>query len=171
MNEDDSSIQRRRSLRRMFGKLCQMAGRHFPMSTRLRVKLQIWQGVRFNDPDTVFLGEDVYFDDIYPENISVGKYVRITSGARILTHFIDTSFVPEPNRPFHMYTGKVKIGNYVFLGMNVVVAKPVVIGDWAIIGANTVVTKDVPIGAILVGSPARVVGYRNLSKDDDGRTN
>jgi acetyltransferase-like isoleucine patch superfamily enzyme len=141
-----------------------------PVPAKWRVQLQVWHGVRFSDPSTTFLGEDVYFDDIYPEYILVGKFARITSGTRILTHFIDTNFTPQPNRPFHMDTGKVVIGDYVFIGMNVVIAKPIVIGDWAIIGANTVVTKDVPEGAILVGSPAKVVGYRKLSGEDDGST-
>lgn len=40
------------------------------------------------------------------------------------------------------------------------IAKPVTIGEGAVIGANSVVTKDVPPNAIVVGSPARVVGER-----------
>lgn len=171
MDMHDSSISRRCSLRRGIGKILQLISRHMPIPVRWRVQLQVWHGVGFRDTSSVFLGEDVYFDDIYPENIFVGKWVRITSGVRVLAHFIDTSFVPEPNRPFHMYTGQVLIGDYVFIGVNAVIAKPVVIGDWAIIGANTVVTKDVPVGAILVGSPARIVGYRKLPKDGNGCTN
>jgi len=167
----NSSIPRRHSLRRAIGKALQLVSRHIPIPSNWRVQLQVWHGVRFRDPSTVFLGEDVYFDDVCPEYIFVGKWVRITSGVRILTHFIDTRFVPEPNRPFHMFTGQVLIGDYVFIGMNSIIAKPVVIGNWAIIGANTVVTKDVPVGAILAGSPARIVGYRNLPKDANGCAN
>ena len=117
-------------------------------------------------PRSVFLGEDVYFDSLYPELISIGRNVRITAGTKILSHFLDTSFVPEPDRPFRMYTGRVTIGSNVFMGFNSIIAKPVSIGDWAVIGANTVVTRDVPVGAILVGSPARVIGYRNIENQE-----
>jgi len=34
------------------------------------------------------------------------------------------------------------------------------VGENALIGANAVVTSDVPDGAIAVGAPARVIGYR-----------
>jgi acetyltransferase-like isoleucine patch superfamily enzyme len=168
MNNDDvrqsnESSVRRHSFHRMIGKTLQFFSRRLPfIPASWRVRFQQWRGVRMSNPTTVFLGEDVYFDSIYPELISLGQHVRITAGARILSHFLDTSFVPEPNRPFRMYTGRVVIGSNVFIGFNVVIAKPVEIGDWAVIGANTVVTQDVPRAAIVAGSPARIVGYRNI---------
>lgn len=169
--DNNGVVQANRStLRRVLGKFFQLLSRRLPMPSSWRVRLQIWHGVNFTDPSTTFLGEDVYFDDLCPENITVGKDVRITSGVRILGHFLDAQFIPEPGRPFRMYRGKVAIGNCVFIGMNAVIAKPISVGDWSIIGANTVVTKDVPQGAILVGSPARIIGYRNLKKDADGCT-
>lgn len=150
---------------RLLGKFWQYAARHFPfLPARCRVRLQMLHGVNFDDGKTVFLGEDVYFDNLYPELISVGRYVRITHGAKILSHFIDTKFIPEPNRPFRFFHGRVVIGDYVFIGTGAVIAKPVNIGAWAVIGANAVVTKDVPSGAIVAGSPANVVGYRNIQE-------
>lgn len=58
------------------------------------------------------------------------------------------------------------------LGDNVVIyAGAKVIGDInvgndAVIGANSVVAKNVPSGAIVVGAPARVIGYREVLNDD-----
>lgn len=58
------------------------------------------------------------------------------------------------------YGSPVKIGNDVWLGGHVTVTQGVSIGDGAVIGANAVVTKDIPPYAIAVGSPAKVLKYR-----------
>lgn len=58
------------------------------------------------------------------------------------------------------YGSSVKIGNDVWLGGHVTVTQGVSIGDGAVIGANAVVTKDIPPYAIAVGSPAKVLKYR-----------
>ncbi len=156
-----TTATRSHSLRRMMGKLFQFAARKIPfVPSKLRVRFQRLHGVNFTDWRSVFLGEDVYFDDIYPEDIYVGRNVRITAGVRILTHYFDTKFQPIPERPFRFYRGQVVIGDNVFVGVNTVIAKPITIGNGAVIGANSVVTHDIPANAIVVGSPAKVVGYR-----------
>lgn len=59
-----------------------------------------------------------------------------------------------------------KIGNNVWIGPNVVVAGPVIVEDDALILANSYVSKSVPSGAIVAGSPAKIIGWRkNLSFD------
>lgn len=58
------------------------------------------------------------------------------------------------------YGSPVFIGNGVWLGGHVTVTQGVTIGDGAVIGANAVVTKDIPPYAIAVGSPAKVLKYR-----------
>ena len=45
------------------------------------------------------------------------------------------------------------------IGANAVVAPGVTVGARAVIGAGSVVTSDVPPRAIVVGNPARIVGY------------
>lgn len=57
-------------------------------------------------------------------------------------------------------TGRVIIGNDVWIGANVVIKRNVKIGSGAVIGAGAVVTKDIPDYAIAVGVPARVIKYR-----------
>lgn len=54
----------------------------------------------------------------------------------------------------------IKIGNDVFIGMNVTILDGVTIGDGAVIGAGAVVTKDIPPYAVAVGCPIRVIKYR-----------
>ena len=52
-----------------------------------------------------------------------------------------------------------KIGNNVWIGPNVIVAGPVVIEDNVIIAGNSFVDKSVPKGAIVAGTPARIIGW------------
>lgn len=161
MANETGTAAPKRSIKRVVGKLCQLMARKLPfIPGKIRVLLQRVNGVNFVEWRSTFLGEDVFFDDIYPENIRVGRNVRITAGVRILTHYFDTRYQPTLARPFRFYTGEVLIGDNVFIGVNTVIAKPVKIGEGAVIGANSVVTKDVPPNAIMVGSPARMVGER-----------
>lgn len=45
------------------------------------------------------------------------------------------------------------------IGGGATILPGVIIGERAMVGAGAVVTKDVPARAIIVGSPARVIGY------------
>ena len=45
------------------------------------------------------------------------------------------------------------------IGANATCIAPVVIGRWALVGAGSVVLKDVPDFALVVGSPARRIGW------------
>lgn len=56
--------------------------------------------------------------------------------------------------------GGIIIEDDVWLGVGVTVLDGVRIGNGAVIGAKSLVTHDVPEGAIAVGMPARVIGYR-----------
>jgi len=157
-----NTVYRVISMRRVVGKVCQLVARLSVTPPSWRVQLYKMLGVKFTESHSVWIGEDVYFDDGNPSLIRVGKWARITTGVKIFTHFFDSKFIPEKGRPYRFYEGEVAIGDYVFIGANVVIAKPVVIGDWSVIGANCVITKDVPPGAIMAGNPARQVGERGV---------
>jgi len=53
-----------------------------------------------------------------------------------------------------------QIGDRVEMGAGSIVIGAICIGNDVIIGAGTVVTKDVPDGAVVVGSPSRIVKYK-----------
>jgi serine O-acetyltransferase len=55
--------------------------------------------------------------------------------------------------------GTPSIGDRVFLGAGCKVLGGVTVQDGAAIGSNAVVLTDVPQNAVMVGVPARVVGY------------
>lgn len=131
------------------------------MNQRLRSGMLSAAGVNFKERRGVWIGDTVYFDNLQPARIHVGKRALITSGTKILSHFFDATHQATEEWPYHFVSGDVRIGDYVFIGAGTIIAKPVTIGDWAIVGANTVVTKDIPSGAIYAGNPGRVTGYRD----------
>ena len=55
---------------------------------------------------------------------------------------------------------KVKIGNDVWLGKNVIITNGANIGNGVIAGAGAVITRDVPDYAMVVGVPAKIIRYR-----------
>lgn len=91
--------------------------------------------------ENVFVEQHVYFDELAPNRIHIGRGSKITRGVTCLTYFIDPltgSFV----------LGDVFIGNNSFIGLNTIITKPMRIGDNCIIGAGSVVTKDIPSNSV-----------------------
>ena len=154
MNKELES-KKKYGLRRVLNKILQAIARSSLLSGHMRVRLQSMRGVHFKNTGTTFIGDNVSFDGIYPENVFIGDRCLIAAGTRIITHFIDTENLSNnPEYHFRFYQGKVIIEDDVFIGLNCVIAKPVTIGKGAVIGANVVITKDVPPGAVIVGASA-----------------
>jgi UDP-2-acetamido-3-amino-2,3-dideoxy-glucuronate N-acetyltransferase len=53
----------------------------------------------------------------------------------------------------------VRVGRGASIGARAVCVAPVRIGEWATVAAGAVVTKDVPAHALVVGVPARRIGW------------
>ncbi|MGO2746993.1 sugar O-acetyltransferase [Microbacterium sp.] len=113
------------------------------------------------------------FTSDFGKNITLGKRVFINSGCRfqdqggitigddcLIGHNVVIATLNHdlaPSRRADMHPARVTIGRNVWIGANATILPGVTVGDDAVVGAASVVTKDVPAGAIVVGSPARVV--------------
>ena len=87
--------------------------------------------------------------------IEIGARATVAQEAYLSTgsHDFDSPGIP-------LTTGKITIGEDVFLGARVFVMPGVNIGARSVIGACSVVTKDVPADVFAAGNPCRVLRPR-----------
>jgi maltose O-acetyltransferase len=88
--------------------------------------------------------------------VKIGKNCWISSSCGISSynHVINSINRYKDNKDDYKYSKPVKIGDNVWLGMNVCVLPGVEIGENSIIGSGSVVTKSVPANQIWAGNPA-----------------
>lgn len=115
------------------------------------------KGVRIGDDTIIYEPKSVVIDDTRPWLIEIGSKVKITHGVVILTHGFDWSVLKTKFNTIMGSSGKVKIGDNVFIGMNTTILKGVTIGDNVIIGANSLINKDIPSNVVVAGNPCRVI--------------
>jgi UDP-2-acetamido-3-amino-2,3-dideoxy-glucuronate N-acetyltransferase len=101
--------------------------------------VQLWDGIRIEDD--VFIGPNATFaNDLLPRNKRSPEKFEIT---------------------------KVRRG--ASIGASATIFAGIVIGQYAMVGAGAVVTNNVPPHAIVVGNPARIMGYdRSISNKERG---
>jgi len=121
-------------------------------------------------------------------NVEIGNYVKIQNNvsvyegvtledyvfcgpSMVFTNILDPrSKYPQVGAKFYLKT-LVKEG--ASLGANSTIVCGNTIGRFAFVGAGSVVTKDVPDFALVVGNPARIVGWfseagKKLKFDENG---
>jgi len=126
---------------------------NLPMNGWKRAKFAKMAGVHIEG--TCFIGENVIFDAVVPENIYLGDHVHITDGSVFLTHYLDTL----KEGVFWKY-GTIHIGENSFIGIKTIIARPLTVGKNVIVGAGSVLTKDIPDGQIWAGNPAKFINNR-----------
>lgn len=99
----------------------------------------------------IFINSGCCFQDQGGVTIGDGSLVGHNALIATLNHDLD------PDRRADMVPAPVVIGRGAWIGSNATVLPGVSIGDGSVVAAASVVTKDVPAGAVVVGSPARVV--------------
>lgn len=106
-----------------------------------RVKIQnyvsVFHGVTIEDG--VFVGPHVCFtNDMFPRAVNADMSLKAADDW-VLSETL------------------IKAGSAI--GANSTIVCGITIGRWAMIGSGSVVTKDVPDYALVVGNPARIIGY------------
>lgn len=84
-------------------------------------------------------GSIIYTKTSIAHDVTIGRYVFVSAYCAISDSFID---------------------DYTFIGLNSMIGPKVHVGKHCVIGANSYVRENVKDGAIVAGSPARVIGYK-----------
>lgn len=125
--------------------------------------------------DECILGSGIYVDT----DVNIGNRVKIQNSVSIyLGVTIDDGVFVGPHATFtndkiprsinpdgtlkdasDWIVTKTYVGYGASIGANATIVCGVNIGKWAMIGAGAVVTKDVPDYGLVLGNPAKLVGY------------
>lgn len=114
-----------------------------------KIGVLVGENVRFYTPTKTIV------DECYPWLLTIGNNVIIAQGVIILNHDYSWSVLKGVSGGILGASGKVTIGNNVFIGMNTIVTRNVTIGNNVVIGAGSVVTKDCMDNGVYAGNPAR----------------
>ena len=112
---------------------------HVTIGDRVKVQdyVTIYDGVTLEDG--VFVGPHVVFtNDRVPRAVNPDGTVKLASD---------------------WVVSRTLIREGASLGANATILCGITIGRWAMVGAGSVVTRDVPDHGLVVGNPARLIGY------------
>ncbi|SFO44467.1 Acetyltransferase (isoleucine patch superfamily) [Cohaesibacter marisflavi] len=91
--------------------------------------------------------------------VSIANNVSIGSGEHHLTNISTSSlFYDDPYE--ELTQGDCSLGSDAWVGVDAIIRRGVSIGIGGVVGANSFVNADVPDFGIVVGSPARLIGFR-----------
>ena len=156
--------------------------------TKIWHQAQIRERAKIGKNCIIGKGTYVDFDVQLGDNVKVQNYVSVYHGATVedgvflgpyvcLTNDkLPRAITPdgEIKSDADWEVGKILIKYGAAVGARSVILPNVTVGRFALVGAGSVVTKDVPDHGIVVGNPARLVGYackcgRRLQKRDSGQ--
>lgn len=96
--------------------------------------------------------------------IEIGDNVRIACYTTIYSADHEYNQPGKAVKEQGYICGKIIIEDDVWIGARVNINKAVRVQTGAVIGGGSVVTKDVPAFAVVAGSPAQIIKYRNANE-------
>jgi hypothetical protein len=130
---------------RVFNRVLHQMARMLPGSLSLRPFLHRLRGVRLGA--NVFIGDDVYLENEYPECIEIEDNVEIGLRSVIVAHLRGP--------------GKIIIKKNAWIGACCIISsakgRTLTIGEGAVIGAGSIVTSDVSAHAFIRPEPPQLV--------------
>ena len=113
----------------------------------------------------VYVEESVEIGD----NVKIRPFTFIPTGVKIEDDVLIGPGVMFTNDKYPRVRGKWRLMQTVLkkgcsIGASGIILPGITIGEYSLVGAGSVVTKDVPPYAVVIGNPARIVGYLNDPK-------
>lgn len=137
----------RRVLNRILGTLARFA----PGATSLRPFLHKLRGVRITG--RVFIGDDVYMENEYPECIELNDGAQINLRSILIAHTHGS--------------GRIVIGKDAFVGANcVLTASPgatLTVGEGSVVATSSVISSDVPAHTLVGNEKAKLLAKATVA--------
>lgn len=134
-------------------------------NSKIWINSQVREGSKIGD--NCIISKDTYIDT----GVFIGNYVKIQNGVSVYSGvtiedkvfigpnvvFTNDYFPRACNTEWKITPTLVKEG--ASLGANSTIVCGIIIGTYSMVGAGSVVTKDVPPYALVVGNPAKKIGF------------
>ena len=138
---------------------------------------QIRRGARLGRDCVLGRGVFVDFEVVVGNGVKIQNYVAIYHGVTIedgvfigphacfTNDLFPRAVNPDmsPKRADDWVLSRTLVRAGASLGANATIVCGTTIGKWAMVGAGSVVTRDVPDHGLVVGNPARLIGYVSAS--------
>ena len=140
-------------------------------SDKIGVNTRIWQYVVVLSGASIGSDTNVCSHCFIENDVVVGDRVTLKSGVQLwdgITVKDDVFIGPNATFANDIFPRSKKyqdenemtiVGKGASIGAGSVILPSITIGERAMVGAGAVVTKSVPKAAIVVGNPARIIGY------------
>ena len=144
---------------------------HVAQNVKIDEGTKVWINAQIREGAVIgkgcIIGKDAYIDT----DVNIGNNVKIQNGVSVYkgVNIEDDVFI-GPNAVFtnDMYP-RARNQNWEIIptvlksgcsvGANATIVCGITLGEFCMVGAGSVVTKDVPPFGLVVGNPARLVGY------------